>query len=535
MIEPMQAVHLKRRGLMVWNSLFGGTAGHRRASLYVILVGVLGEIFLFRLASYVVAFSDVRASEQFIAGALTLITYFTAATAITFALSSLYFAKDLDLLFTMPITPRTIIWNRILVQWCVGMGLGVVVTAPFILGFLAVHGQWAALPVALLAVGSWIFIVFTLMTVATIALLRLVPARWVRNAGAIVVVGTGTIVAGVNIVLRLSSFTSAGDFSSLSVAPFSHTFLTAAWSPLEWSVQAILMALSGKGLAGAAVAILTCVAAGSAGTALIAAVEPLYVTGYERTISSATGPSSRKTQSFPFGRRFRIWKTIALKDFIEIRRDASQLAMLILPLIMFALYIGVSTPSIPILHSSWLASLYVATSASLFAAAGLALRGVGGEGTRLWMLRSSPTGPLAIMAAKFAIGFTVTAGLSSLLLWIGVARHSPSLPSYVESTYSLVVIVAGLTGIAVGLGAIWPRLDWTDPRRAVSIWITLGFLGLATCYLGISYVLLGLPFVLPIPQPFGTILAYGGVTLWAAVVGGAFLYAGQARLAAREL
>lgn len=526
---------LERRGQMAWNTMFRGSRSKRVAAWSLVVCGILGEFAFFSVAGLVVSFQHLHITSAFVAGLLTLVTMFTAATAITFALSSLYFSRDLDLLRSIPMAPHHIIWHRVLVQWCVGMGLGIVVSAPFVLSAIAYHHAWSALPVMFCAIGAVVLLTFSIMTALTVVLLRIVPAKWVKNAGAIVVVGTGTVVAGLNVVLRISSYTGGAGLGTVSVSPFSHTPLSSSWSPIGWASRAIADAFAGN-IGSSLLWLLPTVAVGIVVTLLcIRGAEQVYVEGYERNASAGNTGSRRRMQDNAFGARPRIWKTIGIKDFIEIRRDASLLAMLILPLIMFGLYVGVAAPPIPVLHTTWLAPLFVASSTSLFTAAGLALRGIGGEGSRLWLIKASPNPVRSVITAKFVIGLVVTAILSSILLWVGMARHALTLPGVVEATVLLIGIISGLVGIATGLGAMWPRLDWTDPRRAVSIWLTLAFLGIATCYLGIAFVVIGLPFVLNIPLPWGTYLAYIGVYIWAAVVGGGFMTVGAARYATREV
>ncbi len=531
----LQMQLLARRGQMAWNTMFHGSRTKRIAACSLIGFGILGELAFFSVAGFVVSFQKLHITPSFVAGLLTLVTMFTAATAITFALSSLYFSRDLDLLRSIPMAAHHIIWHRVLVQWCVGMGLGVVVSSPFVLGAVVYHRAWSAIPILILAIGAVVLLTFSIMTALTVVLLRIVPARWVKNAGAIVVVGTGTVVAGLNVVLRISSFTGGAGLATVSVTPFSHTPLSASWSPIAWASRAIADAFAGS-VGSGLLWLLPTVAVSIGVTFLcIRGAEQVYVEGYERNASAGNTGSKRRMRVNAFGARPRIWKTIGIKDFIEIRRDASLLAMLILPLIMFGLYVGVAAPPIPVLHTTWLAPLFVASSTSLFTAAGLALRGIGGEGGRLWLIKASPNPVRSVIAAKFVIGLVVTAILSAILLWVGMVRHALTVPGVVEATVLLIGIISGLVGIATGLGAMWPRLDWTDPRRAVSIWLTLAFLGIATLYLAIAFVVIGMPFVLNIPLPWGTYLAYIGVYVWAAVVGGSFMTVGAARYALREV
>jgi hypothetical protein len=76
-----------------------------------------------------------------------------------------------------------------------------------------------------------------------------------------------------------------------------------------------------------------------------------------------------------------------------------------------------------------------------------------------------------------------------------------------------------------------PRLDWTDPRRAVGIGTSLAFLGIGASYLTICFVCLAVPYAALPGSSLAIALGDIGLLVVAGVAGGAALVGGGRRLA----
>jgi hypothetical protein len=99
------------------------------------------------------------------------------------------------------------------------------------------------------------------------------------------------------------------------------------------------------------------------------------------------------------------------------------------------------------------------------------------------------------------------------------------------STVLLVFCVTGLAALATGLGALWPRLDWTDPRRATGIWLSVVFLVLGSAYIGACMVALTVPLLVPQLGTLGSdVTAIAACAACAAMAGATTLRLGYARL-----
>ncbi|MFN2451357.1 MAG: hypothetical protein ABR541_03280, partial [Candidatus Dormibacteria bacterium] len=332
---------------------------------------------------------------------------------------------------------------------------------------------------------------------------RLMPARYVRDAGGLVVTVVVFATAALNLALRGPEGFTSGRPGVLDFTRYGGGAADAIWSPVGWTARACADALQGRwgpALMWTAPPVLL---GGLAPLALARLGGAAFLAGYQRNGTASRGARSRR-RSGGAGRRGPAWHfwILAAKDLREVRRDASQLGQLFLPLVLFGLYIAVPTgggrgrdlgsSGLP----AWFGLSLTAAFASLFTASGVALRGVGGEGARMWLLKTSPVRPASVLAAKFLVGVAVSAALGWVLLWVGEARAHAGPLAVLADSARLLVIIAGLVGLATGMGALRPRLDWTDPRRAVGIAVGFVFLGLGATYLALAFVLLGIPFAL---------------------------------------
>jgi ABC-2 type transport system permease protein len=480
--------------------------------------------------------------ESSLAAALATLCGVVAVTSVSFAISGLYFARDIEMLLVAPLAPRAVLLAKLCVQLVTGVGMAALLAGPWLVAYLSAEGALAALPVVALAAVALAALPLAAGTAATIATVRVMPARRVRDAAALLVTGTVFTVTALSVVLRSPDGTHS---TPLGLdAPGRGRLADLAWLPTGWASRAVVAAVRGE-LATAALLTLLLTAAGAAALLLVSRLgEVAFVAGRQRSAEAGAGGRRRRA-----GARLRpggdggpraVWLSIARKDLRELRRDASQLGQLVLPVGLFALYIAVpgqaptaaaATARLP----AWFSVALTAGFASLFAASGVALRGVGAEGSRLWLLRTAPVRTGQVLLAKFAVGLAVAAGLGLGLLVIGGLREHLTAAAIGLAGVRLLVIVAGLVALATGLGAVRPRLDWTDPRRSVGIGQSLGFLALGSGYLALCFTVLALPYAHVSPGDGALTAGDAGVVAVAAGTAWLALRIGIARLRSIEL
>lgn len=184
----------------------------------------------------------------------------------------------------------------------------------------------------------------------------------------------------------------------------------------------------------------------------------------------------------------------------------------------------------------WYGPLTTAAFAALFAASGLGLRAVGSEGRHFWCLRTSPLSPRSLLLGKLMLPAVVSVGASLALMVTTEIRVSTPPGQIAFSALLLALCVLGLVSLATGMGAVWPRLDWTDPRRAVGIWLAVTFMAAGAAYIAICLVGLTLPLLITsVPPLVSDAMAIAVCAACAGVTAGFALRAGHRRLVSMDV
>lgn len=107
------------------------------------------------------------------------------------------------------------------------------------------------------------------------------------------------------------------------------------------------------------------------------------------------------------------------------------------------------------------------------------------EGRRLWIVGMAPIGLRRVLWQKFAlsVGGTVVITLALIVLSCSILRVSGL--TYAMSVGTVILMSLGLSGLAVGLGALYPNFREDNPSRIVS-----GFGGTLCLLLSLLYVTL---------------------------------------------
>jgi len=530
-------VQMLRNGLLRAGS-------ERRGWNTIIAIVVIGAMFMsYRFAGVVLGVTRPGSGqlEPLVAGGMVLLAGFTGVTSITFALSSLFFAKDMDMLLSAPIPPRAIVLSRVLGQLGFGVGIGVCLGGPPLIAYLIEEGALAALPLIFVVVLALVTLPLVIGTAFTLLSVRLMPARYVRDAGGLIVTVVVLAVTAANLLIHgTDSFTSGRRPAVLDFSRYGQGPADDARLPTGWAARAIVNAIHGNlhaALLWSAPLVAAALLLPPLATRLC---ERAFVVGYQRNTTASRG-RTRARRTTAHGDRHlpqRGWIVLMVKDLRVIRRDASQLGQLLLPLVLFGVYLGRLNGNASLQNTtlpSWYSSALTAAFASLFAAAGIALRGVGSEGTRMWLLRVSPLPVRQLLIAKFLAGTVVASLLGITLLWIGEFRAGTPPLALVLPTVRLLLIIGGLVALATGMGAMWPRLDWTDPRRSVGAGVSFLFIILGSAYLTLAFVVLGVPYAIHDTGSVAVAVADAALLLMTATIGVVAMTLGAHRLRRIEL
>ncbi|HUY54752.1 MAG TPA: hypothetical protein VMV23_06305, partial [Candidatus Nanopelagicaceae bacterium] len=504
---------LCRAGARVtWNSWWNSGPGRRLVTLAALPVGLVIWASLLPLVEHLLRAAHLDHPQQLLGALSTLtivLTAFTLGTSVSFALASVYFARDVEWLLLTPISARLLLSYRLLSQLTLGICLGALLGGPVVVAVALLYASPGVVPLAALDMTSLLVMPMALALALVVLLVRVVPASRVKDAAAMLVALVGFGVAAVDVGAAV------GGGAGLGVSSFSHGIQGPAWLPTTWVAQSVVDAVQGRWPTALGLALALAFSALLVTSGALRAAAPVLREGWFRAQST---PARQRRQGSRFS-RLPPFLAVVRKDWRMLRRDPSQLIQLLLPIGLFAVYLlsprargtGLGMfQNFPV----WYGPLTTAAFAALFAASGLGLRAVGSEGRQFWCLKASPLSPRSLLLGKSILPAVIAVAASLALMVTTEVREATPPAQIAFSAVLLVLCVLGLVSLAIGMGAVWPRLDWTDPRRAVGIWLAVTFMATGAAYIAVCLVGLTLPLLLTgVPAPVSegmAILVCGG-------------------------
>ena len=98
----------------------------------------------------------------------------------------------------------------------------------------------------------------------------------------------------------------------------------------------------------------------------------------------------------------------------------------------------------------------------------LGLTGLSREGNSYWLLHLAPLDPWNIVWAKWLLAWLPFPVIGSLFVALIGLLQRPPLTVLLQNWLLLQVTGVGVAGITAGLGAVFPKFDWQQPRRMTS-------------------------------------------------------------------
>jgi ABC-2 type transport system permease protein len=384
------------------------------------------------------------------------------------ALSTFFLARDLDLLVAAPIG-----WFRFYLaklfetivhsSWMVGL-----LALPILTAYGIVFSGGPLFPfVAIAAITPYLLLPAVTGTIFTVLLVNVFPARRTRELLGLMGVGA---IAAVVLVLRFmqpeqlarpEGFRTFVDYLAVLRTP------TSPWLASEWSAGMIMNWLTRvsdpwpivKLWAAAAVLL----AAGAA------VHRRLYHQGYSKAQEGAQrkvrrplrGPAASALGWLPPQKR-----EFLFKDMRLFFRDNTQWSQLILLAVLLLIYIF-NIKSLPI-HTGERIPFALVTIISFlnlglagFVLSAVAARfifpGISLEGRQMWLLRSSPLDPRAMLWSKYWMGtvplLILAVGITTLTNWL--LQVSPFMMSV--SLATIVLYTMAVSALALTFGVFYPQ------------------------------------------------------------------------------
>lgn len=416
------------------------------------------------------------------------------------ALSSFFLAKDLDMLVSAPVDWLTLYGAKLTETALHSSWMVLLMLAPIIFAYGWVYqGGLAYAATALATLLPYLLIPAVLGSALTLLLVNVFPARRTRDLLTVVAV---LAAAGLVLLFRLmrpeklarpEGMRSLVDFIALLRTP------TSPYLPSEWSQRALMSTLTGS----VDLLPLYLLWSTAAATVVLGAMlhRVMYPTGFSKAQESAqrwarAGVVRRLVQGAlaPLGP---LRRELLLKEVRVFFRDTTQWSQLILLAVLVVVYVfnvkylplnsgGITrflVNLIPFLNLG-LAGFVLASIAARFIFPGVSV-----EGRTLWLLKSSPLPMRALLWSKFWTGT-----LPLLVLALGIVGITDTLLGVGEfmftvSIFSITFLTFAVAGLALGLGAMFPRYETENAAQIPTSFGGLVFMIVSALVIGAVVIL----------------------------------------------
>jgi len=414
------------------------------------------------------------------------------------ALSSYFLSEDMQLIQALPISGRRLFYLRAVDTIASSSWMMLIFGLPVLLAYGAVHGG-GPLYYLIAFVGLFAYLIppAALGIAFACLLVRGFSARRIREL--MTLVSAGFLIALVLLLRGLQperlvdpeAFETLAEFIAVARTP------DASWLPSTWLSDLCMWAL-GQHHSGVALQAGLLFIAGPA--LLILArwlVAPLWFEAWTRAQEAPTKSASRSravgwlidTVTLPAPRVFR---ALLRKDIRLFLREPGQWTqgLLLCGLVVIYLYsiaaLPLDTLALREMTKNVIGFLNVGVAGAVLAAIAVRFNfiAVSNEGRAFWVLHGSPIGARRFLLSKFLIGFFPTLLLGEVLV-ISTCAMLDTSPLFTGISVATIFLLSiGLTGLAVGMGALYPNFKADSAARMASGPGAILFMVLALLFVG---------------------------------------------------
>ena len=481
-------------GLLIWIGIFAGSHWFLGKCLEV---EPIGELIVEKTLDFVL---------------LIVFSMLLFSSVIT-AFSTFFLAEDLELLMSRPLNPDALYTARLLETFGLAAWMPTLFALPVFIDagilFGAGWSYFALVPLVLIAMGG---IASAIAVPLTMTLTNVLPAQRTKDVllflGVLVFVIVFILFRTINpeSMLRGDEFNNTMElFASLGTP-------SSVYLPSSWALEALRPSLRGD--SEFPVMHLGALLTTSAGLYFIGAwvFRRWHFSGYSKALEGrqagsgferATGWLRRKQASGPEmarrsldklasrGGRLRPVTEMMLKDARVFIRDTAQWSQLLLLVALVAIYLlnfryFKTLGDGGIIGSFGLFVMNVGLCGFIVASVGLRFLfpAISLEGRAFWLIVTSPQTVQNFVFSKAVTGAIPMLLISQLLTTASNLMIGTSVAMTIASALVVTVLVVGLAGLGVGIGAMYPRFDTDNASK------------IGTSFGGMLYMLCGLALVL---------------------------------------
>jgi hypothetical protein len=414
--------------------------------------------------------------DTILSGGFTSLSVLMLVIGFPTVIATFFVGRELLQLVLAPVRPIDIFAARLLIA----MSANLLISSILLMAALGVGvGSGAPLvyfPLAVLLIFVQVLVVTALQAILMSAVLRWVPARVARDVAAAVagLSGAGFYLAW-NISLRQSFVAREHPDLTNITSLVNHV----EWLPSAWPGHALSSIIAGN-TAEAATWVTFSVLFG----VIVLAIAAIL---YRRTLLTGLGvfggpqPIWRRNaakQAIAVARAGAAspFRAIALKDWLSYRRDIRRLSRM-LPAFLFPIGYAFAflRPSRSI--TSFWTEVFLVGFISMFMSTALATPSIPSERRGFQLLRMAPMTMAQVIRAKIMLTLPPVLVLTFVFSMVVATVSGSGVAQYAELAVLVVWLGIGFVSVGVSAGAIDPRFDASDDRRAVGIVGTLAGLG----------------------------------------------------------
>lgn len=399
------------------------------------------------------------------------------------ALSTFYLSADLELLWALPISRPVFHYSRLTEAVIQSSWMMLMFGMPVFLAYGMVYGAgFEFYALLLVLIPAFLVIPGTIGVVLASVLVNVFPARRTREVmalfGLLALVGLFMLLR----MVRPEQLVNAEGFESLAAYVATVQAPVGESLPPQWLSVSLLSPLQGKGVAWVHVGLLlSCAGAGLALSRWL--TQWLYRSGWSKTQEASTARLAKSNLFSGVLNRIGGWLprdmgAVLVKDVRCFFRDPAQWSQVLILVSLIIIYLfSVKSLPVDVVHGAYMqgfknALAFLNLGMAGFVMAGIAIRfqftAVSGEGRAFWMVQSGPIRPERFLWAKAIPGFVpmLIVGLTLVLASNAILDSPPALV-WVEGA-TTVVLALGISGIAVGMGAMFPNFKADTAAKAAA-------------------------------------------------------------------
>jgi ABC-2 type transport system permease protein len=399
------------------------------------------------------------------------------------ALSTFYLSADLELLLALPISKPVFHYARLSEAVIQSSWMMLMFGMPVFLAYGIVYGASAGyFALLLIVIPAFLVIPGAIGVMVASVLVNAFPARRAREV--IALFGLLALVSLFMLMrmVRPEQLVNAEGFESLAAyiatvqAPMGEVL------PPQWLSVSLLSLLQANGVAWLHVGLLVSCAGASVAVSRWV-THSLFRGGWSKTQEASTARLAKSNVFSGVLNRLgnllpRDVAAVVIKDIRCFFRDPAQWSQVLILVSLIVIYLfSVKSLPVDVVQGAYMqgfknALAFLNLGMAGFVMAGIAIRfqftAVSGEGRAFWMVQSGPINPERFLWAKAIPGFIpmLVVGLTLVLASNAILDSPPALVLIEGAT--TVVLGFGISGIAVGMGAMFPNFKADTAAKAAA-------------------------------------------------------------------